>query len=212
MILKGLKFGMLLQFAIGPMCLMVFNTSTLYGFRHGLYLVFAIAFIDALYIALSCIGVASIINKKKILSVIKPIGCLVLVLFGTNILLSVFDLSCLSRIAWIPNTSSESIFLQGLLLTASNPLTIVFWSGVFSTQIIENKWNKKQLALFGIGCVMATIIFLTVIAMLGSMLSNFLPQIIVKFLNAMVGIILIFLGIRILFRKDKGEALSNTNK
>lgn len=31
MIFKGLKFGMLLQFAIGPMCLMVFNTSATYG-------------------------------------------------------------------------------------------------------------------------------------------------------------------------------------
>lgn len=31
MVLKGLRFGMLLQFAIGAMCLMMFNTSTTYG-------------------------------------------------------------------------------------------------------------------------------------------------------------------------------------
>lgn len=39
MIYKGFKFGMLLQLAIGPMCLMVFNTSTTYGFWMGLSLV-----------------------------------------------------------------------------------------------------------------------------------------------------------------------------
>jgi hypothetical protein len=42
MIYKGFKFGMLLQLAIGPMCLMVFNTSATYGFLVALSLVLAI--------------------------------------------------------------------------------------------------------------------------------------------------------------------------
>lgn len=206
MILKGFRFGMLLQLAVGPMCLMVFNTSTTYGFVYGLHLVFAIALIDALYIALSCVGVASIISKEKIKVIVKLIGCLVLILFGVNTISGAFGLSLLPRIALLSNASSEDLFVQGLLLTASNPLTIIFWSGVFSTQIIESKWNRKQLFLFAIGCVLATIIFLTAIAILGSILSSFLPQIIVKFLNVAVGIVLIYFGIRLLCKKDKYEA------
>ena len=71
MVLKGLKFGMLLQFAVGPMCFMVFNTSTTDGFVSGLYLVFAIALVDAIYIALSCVGVAAIINRAKVKAAMK---------------------------------------------------------------------------------------------------------------------------------------------
>ncbi len=203
MVLKGLKFGMLLQFAVGPMCLMVFNTSATYGFIYGLHLVPAIALIDALYIALSCIGVAAVINKAKVKAAIKLAGCLVLVLFGANTISAVFDLSLLPDIALFSNASSENLFVQGLLLTASNPLTIVFWSGMFSTQMIENEWNNKQLFLFAAGCVMATITFLTVVVFLGSILSNFLPQFIVQFLNVIVGIALIFFGIRLLCKKDR---------
>lgn len=206
MVLKGLRFGMLLQFAVGPMCLMVFNTSTTYGFIYGLHLILAIALVDALYIALSCVGVAAIINRAKVKAAIKLVGCLVLVLFGANTISGVFDLSFLPNIALFSNASSENLFVQGLLLTASNPLTIVFWSGMFSTQMIENKWNKKQLFFFAVGCVMATIIFLTVVAFLGSILSGFLPQIIVQFLNVAVGIVLIFFGIRLLCKKDKDQA------
>lgn len=205
MLLKGLRFGMLLQFAIGPMCLMVFNASTTYGFINGLCLVFAIALIDALYIALSCLGVASMINKEKVKVAVKLIGCLVLVLFGLNAISGVFDLSFLPIITGLSSASSKNLFVQGLLLTASNPLTIIFWSGVFSTQIIENKWNRKQLFLFAVGCVMATIIFLTGIAILGSILSDFLPQVIVKCLNVAVGVFLIFFGIRLLCKKGKDE-------
>lgn len=100
------------------------------------------------------------------------------------------------NIALFSNASSENLIVQGLLLTASNPLTIVFWNGMFSAQMVENQWNKKQLFFFAAGCIMATIISLTVVAFQGSALSGFLPQIIVQFLNVTVGIVLVFFGIR----------------
>ena len=198
MILKGLKFGMILQLAVGPMCLMVFNTSTTYGMVYGFHLVAAIALVDALYIGLSCIGVASIINRYKIKIAVKIIGASVLILFGLNMISSVFDLSFLPNISIFSNSSSENFFIQGLLLTASNPLTIIFWSGMFSAQMIENKWGKKELSLFAVGCVMATIIFLGSLSILGSFLSNFLPIYIVQFLNVSVACAVIFFGIRLL--------------
>lgn len=196
MILKGLRFGMLLQLAVGPICLMVFHTSTTYGAIYGLHLVLAIALIDTVYIALSCVGVAAIINKGKIKEFIKLIGCLVLVLFGANTIAGVFDLSFMPHIPLFSNVSVENLFVQGLLLTASNPLTIVFWSGMFSTQMVENQWNKKQLFFFASGCIMATIIFLTAVAFVGSVLGGFIPQIIMQFMNVAVGIVLVFFGIK----------------
>ncbi|ERI95712.1 hypothetical protein HMPREF1982_00015 [Clostridiales bacterium oral taxon 876 str. F0540] len=68
MIYKGFKFGMLLPLAVGPMYLMVFNTSATYGFLMGLSLVLAISLIDGLCIILSALGVAMIINKEMIKS------------------------------------------------------------------------------------------------------------------------------------------------
>jgi len=196
LILKGLRFGMLLQLAVGPICLMVFHTSTTYGAIYGLHLVLAIALIDALYIALSCVGVAAIIKKGKINEVIKVIGCLVLVLFGVNTIAGVFDLTFMPHIPLFFNVSVENLFVQGLLLTASNPLTIIFWSGMFSAQMVENQWNKKQLFFFASGCIMATIIFLTAVALVGSVLGGFLPQIIMQVMNVAVGIVVVFFGIK----------------
>jgi threonine/homoserine/homoserine lactone efflux protein len=201
MVLKGLRFGMLLQLAVGPMCLMVFHTSTTYGFIQGLHLVLAIALVDALYIALSCVGVAAIISRREVNAFIKLAGGLVLVLFGANTISSVFNLTFMPKIALFSNASSENIFVQGLLFTASNPLTIVFWSGMFSAQMIENQWSKQQLLSFATGCVMATLSFLTFVAFLGSILSGFLPEVIVQILNVAVGIALIFFGIRLSTKK-----------
>ena len=64
--LDGLKFGMLLQLAIGPMCLMVFNTAKNTGFLVALSLVIAIALVDASYITLAGLGASKLLNGKRI--------------------------------------------------------------------------------------------------------------------------------------------------
>ncbi len=202
MLLKGLKFGMLLQLAVGPMCLMVFRTSATYGIFIGLSLVLSIAIVDFIYIALSGLGVAAIINNHKVKFVIKIFGCMILVLFGANTIAGAFHSTLLPSINLFSNISGKSIFVQGLLLTASNPLTIIFWSGVFSTQIIENNYNKTQLFYFGLGCVLSTLCFLSLIAILGTVISGFLTQNIIEILNICVGAFLIYFGIRLLFKKQ----------
>ncbi len=202
MILKGIKFGMLLQLAVGPMCVMVFQTSATYGLLISLSLVLAIAIVDAIYIALSGLGIAAILNNNRVKYIIKIFGCIVLVLFGANTIAGAFHLTLLPSITLFSNISGRSIFVQGLLLTASNPLTIIFWSGVFSTQIIEHNYNTRQLFFFGFGCVLSTLCFLSLIAILGTVISGFLSQNVIEFLNICVGIILIYFGIRLLLKKQ----------
>jgi threonine/homoserine/homoserine lactone efflux protein len=200
MIYKGFKFGMLLQLAIGPMCLMVFNTSTTYGFWTGMLLDLAIVLIDSLYIALSGFGIAAVLNKEKVKYAIKWFGFLILLLFGINTIAGVFHFSILPNINMGIQVSAQNIFIQGLLLTASNPLTIIFWSGVFSAQAAENNLHKKQLILFGLGCVLSSLSFLTIIAFCGSILSGFLPVLFIQILNFAVGVFLIYFGIKLLFK------------
>jgi threonine/homoserine/homoserine lactone efflux protein len=201
MIYKGVRFGMLLQLAIGPMCLMVFNTSATYGLLIGLSLVLAITLVDLIFITLSGLGVAAVINNNKIKFVIKLFGSAVLILFGANTITEVFNFALIPHISLFSNVNGQSIFIQGLVLTASNPLTIIFWSGVFSTQVIENRYNKSQLFYFGLGCVLSTLCFLTFIAFLGTALSGFLSLTVIHVLNVGVGVIIIYFGIRLLTKK-----------
>ncbi len=209
MIFKGLKFGMLLQLAIGPMCLMVFNTSATYGLFMGLSLVLAITIVDLAYIALSGFGVAAIINRSKVKFAIKVFGSIVLTIFGANTILGAFNISLLPDITLFSNVSGKNIFIQGLLLTASNPLTIIFWSGVFSTKVIENNYKKSQMFYFGLGCVLSTLSFLSIIAILGTLITGLLTSTIIKILNVSVGIFIIYFGIRLLVKKPDQKECRN---
>ena len=201
MIFKGFRFGMLLQFAVGPMCLLVFRTSASSGFLSGFMLVLAIALVDVIYITLSGLGVAALINNDRAKLVMKLIGAAVLVLFGVSFVLGEFNIRLFPVISLFSDVSNPNIFIQGLVLTASNPLTIIFWSSVFSAQVVEHGLSRSQLVLFGAGCVLSTLSFLTAVDILGLAFGTFLPELVIKVLNIVVGFVLIYFGIRLLLKK-----------
>lgn len=206
MIWKGFRFGMLLQLAVGPMCFLVFQTSASYGFFSGWQIVLAVALVDALFIVLSGLGTAAFISKPKVKAAVRWTGCLVLVVFGLNIGLGALDIQVLPSITLFSASSGGSLFWRGFLLTASNPLTIIFWSGMLTAQMAQNQWNKRQLAFFAVGCVLSTLTFLTAVAALGSVVSSFLPELVIQILNLAVGAALVFYGFKLLLQKEKPMA------
>ena len=116
-----------------------------------------------------------------------------------SFILNVFNINIILGLNLKP--TSSNIFIQGLILTLSNPITIVFWGSVLTTKIIEDKLNKKELSVFSTGLVSSTLIFLTFVAVLGRMLSSFMPENISNIMNIIVGILIVFFGIKMLLKK-----------
>ena len=202
-VLLGLRFGMLLQLAVGPVCLMVLNTSAKVGFARTLPLIAAVTLADALYVALSCLGVAAVIGRPGVKAVIRFAGGAVLVLFGADTLLTALGASLLPGIRLFFAGPGGSLFGQGLLLTLSNPLTILFFSGMLSAKVAQNRWDRPHLFHFAAGCVLATVAFLTPAAFAGSLAGVFLPAGAIAAMNAAVGAALIYFGVRMVFPKKE---------
>ena len=197
--LSGLRFGMLLQIAIGPMCLMVFNTAKNTGFLTALSLVLAIALVDAFYIALAGMGASKLLEGPKRKKILKFVGSFALMFFGFNIILNVFGINLIPGLNLKP--TATSIFVQGLILTLSNPITIIFWTSVLVSKIIEDKLKNRELIIFSFGLVCATLTFLSCVAGLGTVLSSFISEGISDILNVFVGLLIIFFGIKLLIKK-----------
>lgn len=202
MIFKGFRFGMLLQLAVGPVCLFVFSTAAGSGFAVAFSLVCAVTLTDAVYIALSAVGACSVLKKPGIQRAVKIVGAAILVLFGVDTIAGAFGVSVLPSIHLFAQATGKTVFVQGLLLTATNPLTILFWGGVFAAQVMENGYNSRQMAGFGVGCVLATLSFLCAVAYLGTVANRFLSAGILAALNVGVGAMLVFFGIRLLVRRQ----------
>jgi threonine/homoserine/homoserine lactone efflux protein len=200
-ILEGFKFGLLLQLAVGTLSLMTFKISSSLGITYGFIFVGSVTLIDSLYIFLASIGISAVLKKDRIQKYFKYVGGVILMIFGTNILLSCFNYAIIPSIN-VNINNFHSIFLQGIIITLSDPLTIIFWGGVFSGKISNEKYTKTQLFMFGIGCILSTIISLSIIAIIGNFVKIFLTEIIIKILNIIIGIVIIIFGIKMIIRKN----------
>lgn len=194
MIVKGFRFGLLLQLAVGPVFVFVLNQASTGGFASGMAAVAAVTLVDAAYIGLATAGISRLAALEKHRKPFTIIGAAVILVFSVDILLG-----AVSRFSLIPRISGMAgrggAFGQALLLAVSNPLTILFWSGVFSARIAEDQMDAVSMFRFGLGAVLSTVVFLALIAGAGVLLHDFLPPVAMKVLNIAVALFLLYFAV-----------------
>jgi len=196
LLLSGFRFGMILQLAIGPIFLLVLQTAITRGFSQAMLGVLGVTLVDAVFVIAAILGLGAVIdrshNAKKALGYLGP---LVLIIFGLSTILGSFGISFLPTFS-LSAEGTSNIFMKTVILTVSSPLTIVFWAGVFSAKISEDKLSRRSLYLFGFGAVLSTLIFTTLVALVGDSVSAVISESVQKSLNIVVGLFLIGFAIR----------------
>ncbi len=201
MIIKGFRFGMILQLAVGPVCLFIFQTAVSSGVLIAFLGVAGVSVVDAAFIIAAIFGLGAILNKnEQIKKAIKLFGAIVLILFGLSTILGVVGIDILPSLSLSGVQTVENVFTKTMLLTLSNPLTILFWAGVFSSRVAEENMDKKDMYQFGLGAVLSTVLFLSSIAILGTFVNVFLEESMMNGLNVIVGCVLIGFGIKSLLK------------
>lgn len=196
MLIEGFKFGMLLQIAIGPVCMYIFSLGVNESFFKAQSGVLGVVLADALYIALAVLGISSFIQKEKIQNKFNALGALIVTLFGFELFLGYFGFSFLPKINIFGDSNSNLPFIKAFLLTGANPMTILFWIGVFTAKTSDSSFTQKTTVLFAVGALSATLFFLTLVAIGGSLTNSFLSREALSLLNTMVGGILVYFGIK----------------
>ncbi len=204
MLFKGFRFGLLLQLAVGPVCMYLFQTAVNKGLPDALTGVAAVVLVDALYIMAAIVGIGVLLGRSpKVKQILQLFGGIIILIFGLNNILSEFGLSFLSFLKISVSNPVSNTFLYVLLLTLSNPLTILFWAGVFSAKIAEEEMKQQNIYLFGLGAVCSTAVFLVIVSLLGSAVSLIINDMFLKILNIGVGVVLMLFGIRTMCKKEE---------
>ena len=194
MIGKGFSFGMILQLAIGPVCLFVFQTGVMSGFFTAFSAVLGTVLVDGAEIILAIIGIGALLQKNKNAQrVLKYGGAAILIVFGLGNILGVLGIDILPAFT---AGKSDSAFIQSVLLAVSNPLTVLFWAGVFAAKITEENMKQEELKYFGFGCALSTLFFLSLVSAAGAFSSVVLPRTVINIMNIAVGCVMIVFGIK----------------
>jgi len=193
---SGLVTGLFLQLAVGPVFLYILGITLTGTFSAGLGGILGVTLADFLYISLSLAGVGRLLKTPGRQRLLGLAGSAVLILFGFLTLRA-----CLAPGAGEPGSAGGVVlspgqgFFRALVLTLSSPLTIVFWSGVFSARAAEKNYRRRQLVWFGLGAGSATFLFLTAAMGIAALAGRSLPDAAVRILNGLVGTALIVYGV-----------------
>lgn len=210
--LSGLKLGMLLQFGgMGPISLLMFQLAAVLPLPSMLLGIIAVTLADAIYILVSLLGIVGIIKQVKSTSdLFKKINGAIIVYLGLSFAL----MSFMERDSYLDlyDWNAGNVFVGVLVLTMLNPVTIVCYTGIFNAKLMDLKMSNKNLFWFGLGTLVTTPIFMTVLVLLGAFGGAFLPEIVVNIMNLIVGALLVWWGIKYIFpqlnKEDKKSSFS----
>jgi threonine/homoserine/homoserine lactone efflux protein len=192
--LQGLGFGLILQISVGPVCVAVLYKGMTQSFRHAFAMVWGVALVDALYILLSVLGVSALLQIGPARVVVGLVGVLMLVYFGVRYLRAPTGTARLEE----HDGSLLKSFTYGVGLTFTNPLTILFWAGVLGAMMSTQTFEQEGGVLYSsAGCIVATLLFLSGVALAGHFLEKVLDKRVTLWLNRAVGVFLIGFALKL---------------
>jgi threonine/homoserine/homoserine lactone efflux protein len=193
--IEGLAFGLILQISVGPVCIAVLHKGLSQGFCHAFVMAWGVAVVDAAYIVLSIVGISALLQIGPVRNVIGLAGALLLVYFGLRYLRAPAETT---RAEDRSDGSLLKSFTYGAALTLTNPLTILFWAGVLGAMMSTHTFNQAGgVVYFAAGCVAATLLFLTAVALAGHFLERILSERLALWLNRAVGLFLIGFAVKL---------------
>ncbi|MBI3632135.1 MAG: LysE family transporter [Candidatus Vogelbacteria bacterium] len=191
---NGLTTGLFLQLALGPVFFFILNLTLQRTTLDGLAGALAIALVDCTYITLSILGISKLLEHVKVKKIFGTISSIILIIFGAIIIKGLTSASATS-IAVVNTSNILTSFVSVFLMGISSPMTIVFYTSLFTAKALEYNYTQSELYIFGLGTGSATLLFMSATVVLFSLIKSAVPLLLIQALNLIVGCLLIAYGI-----------------
>jgi L-lysine exporter family protein LysE/ArgO len=193
LILKYVLLGLSLAAPIGPINAAQMDRGIKYGFWQAWILGLGATAADALYMLMVYMGLVSYINTPFMKTFLWLFGCFVLVYTGFE----TFNKSERTAIAGDrPSGRNSRSFMSGFLMSLTNPLTILFWLGIYGSILAEtaSKYSLESLLLYSGAIFFGILLWDFTMAVVSSSFRNLLADRILHMISKVSGLSLIGFG------------------
>lgn len=192
-ILYYIALGLSLAAPIGPVNAAVINRGLRYGFRHAWVLSLGSLLGDVFFIILVYFGVAKLANIPIVQTFLWLFGAFVLIYTGIEGVMT--KTSTISRSSKDNNSMFRS-FMTGLLMSIMNPLSIIFWLGIYGSILATtiHDLSTSTLLLYT-GCMLFGVaIWDLTVSVLSSFFRTVVSEQLITFISKLSGLILLLFG------------------
>jgi threonine/homoserine/homoserine lactone efflux protein len=195
---KGLVFGIILSFIVGPVFFALIQTSIQKGFKAGAFLALGVSISDSLFIVLTFSGISKISDNIQFKFLLGITGALIMIAFGLISILKPIPEKGLAVDSLKSNSYLRKI-IKGFLLNTVNPFVLIFWIGIAGLVTIEMSYSFNQASLFYIGVISMVLTMDITKSFMATKLRTVVTPHFMKIMNRGVGIVLILFGIRLFY-------------
>ncbi|MCM3638947.1 LysE family transporter [Sporosarcina luteola] len=187
--------GVSLAAPIGPVNAAQLNTGIKNGFFHAWIFGIGALTADVLYMIMVYFGVGQIIEFALVKIILWSFGCFVLLYTGIENLVS------LHKIELEMKSGKKSLLrrslLTGFFMSLLNPLTILFWLGIYGSVLAQSAetYAGDQLLIFSIAIIVGVLLWDTIMATLSSGARRLLSVNLLKMISVISSLFMIGFGI-----------------
>lgn len=193
-ILYYIALGLSLAAPIGPINAAVINRGLRYGFFQAWVLALGSILADVVYMLLVYFGVAQLVNTPIIQTFLWLFGGFVLIYTGMEGILT--KTSSFNRNSK-DNPSLHRAFITGFLMSFMNPLSIVFWLGIYGSVLASSisKFSTSTLALYT-GCILLGVALWDItVSIISAFFRNMVSEQLITWISRISGFVLLLFGI-----------------
>ncbi|MCP8969197.1 LysE family transporter [Ectobacillus ponti] len=182
--------GLSLSAPIGPINAAQLDKGIRNGFFHAWLLGLGALMADVLYMMLVYMGVVHFLTTDFVKSFLWSFGTFVLFYTGVE------SLRGAGTIAVQSDKEDESMmksFVSGFFMSLSNPLTILFWLGIFGSVLAKTAamYSRDMLLLYSMGVILGILLWDVTMASVASSFRKFLTPRLLTVISILSGLSLI---------------------
>ncbi len=197
-ILKGIQFGIVLTFLVGPVFFAIIQTGAEKGFVKGALVALGVSVSDAFYVVVCYLGLIQLIESPAFRDKMAYVGGGILIVFGLYHLIVKSRKSIAPAVA-AAESSSYRYVLKGFFINAFSPMVPILWIGYISVASIDLGLVKDSEFVVFFAAMLATVLLTDLAkAYLAGKVAAFITPYRMMWMNIIVGIALMIYGGRLL--------------
>lgn len=196
-IIKGILFGFIFLFSLGPAFFALIQTSIERGLKKAILLAIGISFSDAIYVIVALFGMSKLLETEDFKFWMAIFGALMLTGYAVYSWMKIPKIVDDTELD--ENDSSPKYFFKGLLLNGLNPFIIVSWATWISAITIKFEYEFSEQLQFFVGMLITILSLDLGKAFIANKLKHLITVKFIRNMNRIVALILLLFATQIVY-------------
>jgi L-lysine exporter family protein LysE/ArgO len=186
--------GLSLAAPIGPINAAQLDKGIKSGFLHAWLVGVGAVIADAIYMLIVYFGVNQFITTPFMKTFLWLFGCFVLIYTGVESLLNIGKIIISNK---REKESAVKSFLSGFLMSLLNPLSILFWLGIYGSVLAQTAatYKSRELMLYSSAIFIGLLLWDVTMAAIASSFRRYLTARVLSIISTLSGLSLVGFGI-----------------